>query len=162
MAHTCAMRNPIPNLPTGCQPSNLALRGASPGPYYLGHCIQFRLTISHSNCNQCHLQAKEVTAGIACQPILQRLHSIKLLTRPGYDVKSAPFGISLVQRSKRILCRSQITDFSIPLRTRRESFKNFPVSQCFAFGGRANGLPHLAPLRSVCLTQVPIIALFGT
>ena len=47
------------------------------------------------------MQAKEVTAGIACQPILQRLHSIKLLTRPGYDVKIAPFGISLVQRSKR-------------------------------------------------------------
>ena len=91
----------MPKLPTGCQPSNPALRGASPGPYYLGHCIQFRLTISHSNCNQCHLQAKEVTAGIACQPILQRLHSIKLLTRPGYDVKIASFGISLVQRCRR-------------------------------------------------------------
>ena len=46
------------------------------------------------------MQAKEVMAGIAYQPILQRLHSIKLLTRPGYDVKSAPFGISLVQRCR--------------------------------------------------------------
>ena len=106
MAHTCAMSNPMPKLPTGCQPSNPALRGASPGPYYLGHCIQFRLTISHSNCNQCHLQAKEVTAGIACQPILQRLHPIKLLTSPGYEVKLRPSGSLLCKGAEDFLCRS--------------------------------------------------------